>query len=66
MTTRIYREIGVIYKAEIDFKSIYEAKQWIKANTGLFEPNEVIQITDWKMKESVFCRLQVTIELRDA
>jgi hypothetical protein len=61
MNTLIYRENGNIEQKE--FKSIYEAANWVKENTGYFEANENILIVDWKMKEQQWFQLQLTIKL---
>jgi len=47
------------------FHSIEEAKEWIKDNTGQFEPNSILCIIDWHLRETAYVKLQITVCVED-
>jgi hypothetical protein len=47
------------------FHSIEEAKDWIRDNTGTFEPNSILCIVDFQMRETAFVKLQITVCVED-
>jgi hypothetical protein len=66
MAFKLLQELvtGQILDMDLEFLTLSEAVDWLKQNTGEFEPNETVVLIDMDSRVAKFVKFEATITVK--